>query len=250
MGIEAKKLNADLIRAIKTNAVSLFEDVLNRGASVDARDQYDGTAPMLAVEHQQLPMVERLLALGANVNSSREKLPIRPWTALHAAAVNDSTEITETLLRRGANINLISWHQQTPLHVACVAGKLNQVKILLDHGAKAEGDKSSSNSALMTALLYEKLDVAAYLLSRNPNSINEYDGNGKTPLMFFAYWKDPAKVAWLLNQPMPDWIKDNKAYFRNAAAAAVAELDDFEQKDDYETARAATIELFRQRADL
>ncbi len=250
MEAEATKLNADLIRAIKTNAVSLFEDVLNRGASVDARDQYNATVLVLAVEHKRFPMVERLLALGANVNSNREKLPMRPWSALHAAAENDSTEITELLLKQRADIHSFDiWHKQTPLHVACAAGNLNQVKVLLDHGAKAEGDKLlSSNSALMTALFSDKLDVAAYLLSRNPNSISEPDGNGKTPLMFFAYWKDHEKVAWLLSQQSPDWVV--KKYFRNAAAEAVMELDDFEQEGNYETARAATIELFRQHGDL
>jgi ankyrin repeat protein len=245
---DVKLLNGDLIHAIKTGAMVAFEKALERGASVEATDPvYKHTALMVAVERQNLEMIQRLLAAGADVNGWSQMLSFQ---ALHIAAQHVSTEISELLLARGADIHGDGWRCRTPLHMACEAGQLPQVKLLLDKGANPMGVGNTNHAPpLMLALHSGKVEVAAYLLSRVPELFRNCDGGGLCPLKDFAYWKGHKMVEWLLNQPAPDWIATN-AYFRNAAAAAVEELDDYEQQEGYEAARLATIEIFHKHGDL
>jgi len=245
---DLKVLNENLIHAIKTGAMPAFEQALSRSASVEATDQYSNTALMIAVGEQHLPMTERLIAAGANLNALSE---FCPQSALHIAARHDSLEMTELLLKHGAELHIWSRRCQTPLHVACKAGKMTQVRLLLDHGAReTQGPDTSFDSAFIAALVAGHFDIASYLLVRKPELFKDGDSYGLYPLQRFAYWKSHVLVAWLLDQPMPDWLKLDSAYFRDAAASAVEELADYEQGDDYEAARAATMELFRARGYL
>lgn len=252
MSIETKKrieeLNADLIHAIKTDTAGAFENALSRGASVEARDQYGNTALMVAVDCQRLPMIQRLIALRANVNARTGSFPQTP---LHLSAQQESTIITELLLQHGADIHAVGWHGQTPFHAACAAGRLPQVRVLLDRGAMATGAGNSNfDPPLITALGSRQLEIAGYLLSRHPDLFKNCNGTGLSPLAYFARAKDHAGVAWLLSQPMPDWIRTDQVLFRNAVAEADTELDEWEQFDGYEAAKAATIEVLRQHGNL
>jgi len=58
--------------------------------------------------------------------------PVR--TALHDAVFNKTYEDIEDMLVLGANPNAIDENGQTPVHFAAFFGKLDVLKLLIDHG--------------------------------------------------------------------------------------------------------------------
>ena len=58
-------------------------------------------------------------------------------SSLHCAAANGHTDVIKTLLRAGARVNMVaSPSNRTPLFFAAEEGAVNNVQILVRHGAK------------------------------------------------------------------------------------------------------------------
>jgi len=61
------------------------------------------------------------------------------FTPLHAAAMHGHTEVCETLLAAGADVNAQTNPQgYAPLHSAAFAGHVETIRVLLDYGANRE----------------------------------------------------------------------------------------------------------------
>lgn len=81
--------------------------------------------------------VDALVASGADINVS---YPSRPgWTHLHTAAYGPpvlNIPVMEALLATGANVDAVeTLTGMTPLHVACLHGRPEAVRLLLAAGA-------------------------------------------------------------------------------------------------------------------
>ena len=110
----------------------LVEFFLQRGIDVNALDYDSATALCNAVEANDLPSVEVLIAHGVAVNRPMKY----GYTPLHLAAVRDErAQIAAYLLAHGANSTALTEHGRTPLHVAARGGALAVAKLLLAHGA-------------------------------------------------------------------------------------------------------------------
>lgn len=84
--------------------------------------------------------VEKLLALGADVNSKSKQ-----WdTPLHEAVIDRHIEIAETLIRAGANVNAES-SIGTPLDWTCPGSEMEG--LLLRHGATLRVKNWGKNKA-------------------------------------------------------------------------------------------------------
>lgn len=91
---------------------------------------------LLAIRQHQLSTVKQLLDAGAPLSYPKTRDdPTRSEHAIIMAASIMHTEITEELLKRGANIHDKDDQGYTPLHTAAMGHDLNYVKFLLDHGA-------------------------------------------------------------------------------------------------------------------
>lgn len=79
-------------------------------------------------------MVRLLLDKGADV----EMTTIRDWTPLHAAAYDGHTEIGLMLLEKGAQIDVPKIDGWTPLHEACQHGRVEFAELRLEKGREKE----------------------------------------------------------------------------------------------------------------
>uniref|UniRef100_A0A8C7YI69 Poly [ADP-ribose] polymerase n=1 Tax=Oryzias sinensis TaxID=183150 RepID=A0A8C7YI69_9TELE len=88
-----------------------------------------------AVERQQQKkqVTELLLRKGANVNEKNKDF----MTPLHVAAERAHNDIMEVLQKHGAKVNALDTLGQTALHRAALAGHLQTCRLLLGYGADA-----------------------------------------------------------------------------------------------------------------
>lgn len=107
----------------------------------------------IAVCGGDLRKVARLVALGADVNSS-----------ILAAVSLASINIVLFLLKQGANPN-ISRHGTFPLHVATVKGRCAVVQMLLEYGAFPDARTGDGTTPLMLAAQIGNVDIAQLLMT-------------------------------------------------------------------------------------
>lgn len=109
----------------KSVRVLLLSDELN----TDQLDMRGETPLMVACSVNQPDWVAALLARDAKLGADGQ------WTALHNAAASGSIESIELLLNAGANIDVLSPNETTPLMMAARQGFESAVFKLLELGA-------------------------------------------------------------------------------------------------------------------
>ena len=108
---------------------------------VEARNDKDESALMLAALAGMRDVCERLIARDADVNKPG-------WTPLHYAATGGHEAVIRLLLAHYAYVDAESPNQTTPLMMAAMYGNASSVAALLDAGADASLRKSAGLSAL------------------------------------------------------------------------------------------------------
>ncbi|OLN82854.1 Ankyrin-2 [Colletotrichum chlorophyti] len=122
----------DLSKAIRGGRLVDVEPILAQGPSTDmALGDHGDRAVHIAARHGFLPILDRLLAYGADVNlqnTARE-------TALHQALQCAQTPTALTLLANGASWSITDATGATALHIAAEKSAYLVVQYLLDRGA-------------------------------------------------------------------------------------------------------------------
>lgn len=114
-----------------------------RGLEIDATDDHDQTALMIAAIQGNFAAVERLILQGASVNR-------RGWTPLHYAAVGGNLDVIRILLRHGARVDAPSPNRTTPVMMAARHKNYTAMELLADAGA----DLTARNDAGFGVLDY------------------------------------------------------------------------------------------------
>ncbi|KAL7961272.1 ankyrin repeat-containing domain protein [Trichoderma compactum] len=128
-----------------------------------------------AAEFGHEATVKLLLEKGADINASDEYF----YTPLHRAAIGDQEAIMKLLIDKGANIEAASWGE-TPLHVAVDFSSEAAVKLLLDEGANIEAADNYGNRPLHLAA-NGKEAIVKLLLDRNAD-VDAAENVGWSPL--------------------------------------------------------------------
>ena len=118
--------------AAKAGEAARLQQLLDRGADVNARDANNDTPLMIAATYNEAGCLRLLLDRGASVdlrNSSGA-------TALVTAALNGYVDSTQLLLARGADVNAKTTEGSSAVVYAALNGHTACVQLLLEHGAE------------------------------------------------------------------------------------------------------------------
>ncbi len=193
----------DMEEAISKDHLKVIAYLAEREVDLDG-------AVARAAEHGKLAVCDLLLDKGADPNPER---------ALFAALSQGYTNVVKKLLERGADPNLTafgygSWkvkaHSRqiwTPLHRAAHNGNLEQIKLLLDHGANV--DVTVDEDLQITPLFLAKDDACfEHLIEAGANPHAKIANTGDTLLHF--YRSNPKRLQLLLARGVDPNIKDTE----------------------------------------
>jgi ankyrin repeat protein len=154
-------------------------ELLDHGASVDARDRLGARPLSHAARFGHLAMVDLLLARGAPLDARN----LAGATALFLAADGNHTQVAQRLIERGADVNIAGRSGVTPVAAAAYKGNDAIVEALLAHGADDRVPDQTGKLPIVYAAAGAQLDVATRLLARNID-INARYPNDLTLLMW------------------------------------------------------------------
>lgn len=117
--------------AIRNGHVALFRLLLEKGAFIEARDDFDLTPLHEAAWQGKEMVVKLLLERGADV-AVRDFMGRTP---LHMAVEYKHEGTMRLLCEKGADVTLQDHQQRTPLHIAVKIGDERVVRCLLEEGA-------------------------------------------------------------------------------------------------------------------
>jgi ankyrin repeat protein len=168
----------------------IVEEALKIGADIGAQDEEGRTALHWATERDDLEIVKCLLENGADPNS----MTYEGLTILHIAAQRGRSKVVDFLLERTlVDLNCGAFDGRTPLHLAVESDQVEVTETLLRFGADATqratggqnvfqlaaqstdnrmlgvlvSSKAASNSLLHMAKIENATDMLALLIRRN-----------------------------------------------------------------------------------
>jgi ankyrin repeat protein len=128
--------------------------LIDRGAEIEITPLHN------ASRFGFLRVCSLLLNRGAFVNAKNNY----GTTPLHNASHTCRADVCKLLLDHGANVNANDKYERTPLHYASEYGLIHVCKVLLDHGADVNAKTHSGNTPLHIASNDKYDDVCALLL--------------------------------------------------------------------------------------
>jgi ankyrin repeat protein len=171
----ADRIGSGLMFSAWFGDIPMMELLVARGADVNKANALGESALMHAAWRGQLEAVKWLLAKGARVNNE----PMR-WSALHYAVFAGHWEVANHLLLRGADINARSTNGSSVLMMAVYEGHEPIVRRLLARGADPAIRNDRGDGALEWAFKFRRLVIARLVA-------------------------DPSEFALAANRPRTDW---------------------------------------------
>jgi ankyrin repeat protein len=151
------------------------------GADIKAKDKRNQTALLRAAENGHYDIVQLLLNHGADV---ADKDNFEGYNPLFLAAKGGHRDIVQLLMRHGANVHDSgSWGKVSALHVAAERGHLEIVRSLLA-GVAVNIPTMRLETPLHFALLGKEYEVARILVEEYDANVNAFSGSGQTPFHF------------------------------------------------------------------
>ena len=150
--------------AVAKGHIEIVENLLKKGADVNAKDAQNNTAIFTAIEDCDVDMVDVLL----NYNPDLMVCDVYGNTPLIKAATSEyyDVKIVEMLLNKGVDVNARSNFGQTALMGAAERGHFEKVKMLVENGADISIKGWHGRTALNLARNYgvgERRKVVEYL---------------------------------------------------------------------------------------
>uniref|UniRef100_A0AAX7TBA8 Poly [ADP-ribose] polymerase n=1 Tax=Astatotilapia calliptera TaxID=8154 RepID=A0AAX7TBA8_ASTCA len=182
--------------------------------------EFKGHSLLQAAREADVAKVKKTLAL----EIISFKHPQTNETALHCAVASPHPkrkQVTELLLRKGANINEKNKDFMTPLHVAAERAHNDILEVLQKHGAKVNAVDTLGQTALHRAALAGHIQTCKLLLSYGADpSIVSLQG-------FTAAQMGNEAVQQILNENVP--TRNSDVDYRFLEAAKAGDLDTVQQ---------------------
>jgi uncharacterized protein len=177
--ITAIEVSLVLFSAADRNCIGLATELLDYGASVDARDRFGARPLSHAARFGNLEMVDLLLAHGAPIDARN----LAGATALYFAAEGGHVSVAKRLVERGANVILTGRGGISPVAAAAYAGSDAIVEALLAQGADERVPDDTGKPPIVYAAARARLDIVKRLLARNTD-VNARYAHDLTLLMW------------------------------------------------------------------
>lgn len=206
-----KKRNAELFEAASSGNVEGVQQALKKGADINALNlEFRETALHVAIDKSHVAVVDLLLASGANPNivSNQDLTPL-----ILAAAMGDSTlPIVELLIAGKANLSLAPTTGPNaggaPIHVATSNGANAILKRLLATGTPAL-TMPNGNTMLHLAAIGGNIETIKILDSTSP-LIDAVDAKSRTPLHIAAIVGNATVAEALIDRGANLEVRDNQ----------------------------------------
>ena len=154
--------------AVYHNDVDLVDRLIAAGAHVNAKNDYGATPLSEAAVVGNVQVIRKLLAAGADVEAPNGD----GQSVLMIIARTSNVEAAKLLIGKRANVNAVEqWRGQTPLMWAVAEAQPAMVKLLVEHGAKV--------NARSTVNVWERQVTAEPRMQARPSG-------GFTPLLYAA----------------------------------------------------------------
>lgn len=191
-------LNSQLVEAINNKDPTLVKDLLQKGASAnakteDSQNDFRSSVLLLAVDNDSLPIVEILLKKGANPNIGGYGSSWFPATPLGSAVLNDNLDIAEALLKKGANIKKPAFMDE-PL--SFIADDEKSIDFLIKHGMDINAENYFGGTALIRATERNEAQSAELLIKKGAN-VNYKRKDGETPYTLAKFYENKDAIALL-----------------------------------------------------
>jgi uncharacterized protein len=177
--ITAIEVSLVLFSAADRNCIGLATELLDYGASVDARDRFGARPLSHAARFGNLEMVDLLLAHGAPIDARN----LAGATALYFAAEGGHVSVAQRLMERGANVKLTGRGGISPVAAAAYAGSDAIVEALLAQGADERVPDDTGKPPIVYAAARARLDIVKRLLARSTD-VNARYAHDLTLLMW------------------------------------------------------------------
>jgi ankyrin repeat protein len=173
------EVSLTLFASVDGNCADLATELLDHGASVDARDRLGNRPLSHAARAGHLAMTDLLLAHGAPIDARN----LAGATALFTAIEANRTGVAQRLIDRGADVALAGRSGVSPVAAAAYVGNDTLVDTLLARGADALAADATGKPPIVYAAAGARFDVVRRLLARNVD-VNARYPNELTLLMW------------------------------------------------------------------
>jgi ankyrin repeat protein len=137
--IEERKLRRPgaIIKAVENNNIRFLVKLINYGVDINIKDKYGYTLLMLAAKYGFEYIANMLIALGADINAESG---VDGSTALIWASFGSYNGIVESLLKKGADVNVKNSDGHTALDYVSAEGNPRLFNMFKKYGATKDGE--------------------------------------------------------------------------------------------------------------
>ncbi|EHH17620.1 hypothetical protein EGK_14067, partial [Macaca mulatta] len=167
-------------KAMTIGDVSLVQELLDSGISVDSTFQYGWTPLMYAASVANAELVRVLLDRGANASFEKDKQTILITACSAHGSEEQILKCVELLLSRNADPNVACRRLMTPIMYAARDGHTQVVALLVAHGAEVNTQDENGYTALTWAARQGHKNIVLKLLELGANKMLQTK-DGKMP---------------------------------------------------------------------
>jgi len=166
---------------VRRNKIGSIEALLNQNPGLVTATDHKGRTPLMCTTNYEV--LALLVQRGADVNAEDEF----GRSALHHAAEEDKTVYAKNLIRLGANVDIADKCGWTPIFISVGNRNMEMTDLLIREGANLDVQGAKSATPLLMAFMYGNLEIVFTLLNNGAN-INAATDSGNTLLHYAALW--------------------------------------------------------------
>lgn len=162
---------APILNAALNNDTAIVILLLEYGAKPDISDYWSNKTPLIiAIEKENLILIDYLLFYGANVNKQGNENPL-----IYSLYNDADTSVVKLLLKYKPKTNICDENNMTPLIYSIENGNIDNVKLLIDGGANVFVKcKNNKNTPLSYSIKGNKKEITYLLLPLYKDSLDAY----------------------------------------------------------------------------